>query len=101
MPRWLISVALVRAAGGMAQPVLAFESTKVLPKGVRNVNLRVVDTEIFEKTNATGDGQPLAEPLAQDLTFARIVAGEKDQLKRRQLQAFLQSAGFNEQDAVG
>ncbi len=78
----------------------SFEDTKVLPKGVRSVNMRRVTTSFDSKTDREGVAKPLGQPLAQDLTFAKIVKGETG-LKREQVKAFLAENGFNESDSVG
>lgn len=79
---------------------MAFENAKVLPKGVRNVNLRQVETVIDTKTNASGSAEPLAQPLMQDLTFNKIARGEPD-MKAKSLRAFLMTNGFSENESVG
>lgn len=84
----------------VAGQVSAFENTLVLPKGVRNLNLRSVSTEFDEKTGPDGAKSPLAQPLMKDLTFNLIARGE-DKLKGDQLRAFLTSQGFSESDSVG
>ena len=78
----------------------AFESAKTLPKGVRNIDIRTVNTSIESKTNNGSDPRPLAEPLSKDLTFGQIAKGEKP-LKQKQLKAFLSSNGFEEDESVG
>ncbi len=92
----LFMIALV----GLQTQVMAFEDTKVLPKGVRSVNLRQVHTSFDTKTDADGVGKPLAAPLAQSLTFEKIVNGESG-MKRQQVKAFLAENGFREDDSVG
>lgn len=77
-----------------------FDNTKVLPVGVRGVNIRSVETTIDQKTDASGKALPLAAPLQKDLTFGKIVAGETG-LKSRQLAAFLLANGFSESEAAG
>ncbi len=84
----------------LAPNALAFENAKVLPQGVRNVDMRSVTTDVEEKTDDSGSRQPLSKPLAQDLTFGKIAKGE-DELKANQLRAFLLSNGFKEDDVVG
>ncbi len=78
----------------------AFESAKTLPKGVRNLNLRSVNTDIEEKSTGDGNTVSLADPLMQDLTFGKIASGE-DELKANQLRAFLTNNGFSEDQVVG
>ena len=79
---------------------LGFENTKVLPKGVRNFNIRSVSTTIDEKTNQSSEMQALSEPLARDLTFKKLLNGKKD-LERTKLQAFMLAYGFNDTDVLG
>ncbi len=79
----------------------ALENTKVLPKGRRSVTLRTVDTNINSKTDSDGNPQALSEPLQKDLTFKKVLKGENDPLKKSLIQAFLQSNGFDENEALG
>gem|GEM_PF-910537 len=90
----------VAGAFGCPSPLFAFEHTKVLPRGVRGLAVRTVDTRLSSKTDASGTALPLGAPLEKDLTFARIVAGE-EATKGKQLQAFLMANGFSEEEAVG
>lgn len=95
--KWVVTLApmLLGASGAVA-----FESAKVLPKGVRSLNIRTVETEIDQTTDGNGERVPLAEPLNQQLTFAKIAQGE-DGLKAEQLRAFLASNDFSEDESVG
>lgn len=81
-------------------PAMAFENAKVLPSHVRNLNIRTVNTNIAQKTDDFGKSQPLAQPLAQNLTFAKIAQGE-DILAAKQLEGFLLTEGLSLKDAVG
>lgn len=92
---WL--AALLICGAGQAW---AFENTLVLPKGVRNLNLRSVTTEFDETTGPDGVRAPLAQPLMKDLTF-NLIARDEDKLRGDQLRAFLTSQGFDESEAVG
>jgi hypothetical protein len=85
---------------GLSFTAEAFENTQVLPKGVRNLNLRSVNTEFDEKSGPNGTPVPLAEPLMEDLTFALIAKGE-EKLRGDQIRAFLTTEGFEESDSVG
>lgn len=84
----------------VTSPALAFESAKVLPAGVRNVNVRTVNTNIEQKTDADGKGKPLAQPLAQSLTFSKIAKSE-EALAAKQLEGFLLTQGMTMDDMVG
>ena len=85
---------------GLAGNGIAFESTKVLPKGIRNLNLRTLYTTTSTKTNKDGDIEPLAEPLWKPLKFRNILSSEEG-LKKKQLQALLLQQGWSEDDSVG
>lgn len=95
--KWVVTLApMILGASG----AVAFENAKVLPKGVRSVNIRTVETEIDQTTDGSGKRVPLAEPLNQQLTFKKIAQGE-DGLKAEQLRAFLTSNAFAEDESVG
>lgn len=79
---------------------VAFENTKVLPPSIRSINIRSIETNISNKTDQAGKPTPLAQPLNQDLTFAKMVKSESA-LKSAQLNAFLTSNGFADSDVVG
>jgi len=95
-----LRAALISILSTAAGHLVAFENTKVMPKNVRSVDIRTVDTHIENKTDAGGQPQPLAKPLDQDLTFAKMVKSESA-LKSSQLNAFLTSNGFSDTDVVG
>ncbi|MBI2603380.1 MAG: hypothetical protein HYW48_10025 [Deltaproteobacteria bacterium] len=65
-----------------------FEHTKVLPKGVRQLNIKSINTSIGEKSSGDGVLQPLATALEKDLTFQKIVDKE-DGIKKMLAQALL------------
>ncbi|MBC7660222.1 MAG: hypothetical protein H7249_10990 [Chitinophagaceae bacterium] len=78
----------------------AFETTKVLPKGVRNLDIRSLYTQTSEKTDLNGDRVSLAVDLYKPLKFSNVLQGETG-LKKTQLDAFMISHGFKETDTVG
>lgn len=78
----------------------AFESTKVLPKGVRNLDIRSVYTQTSKKTDLNGNEVSLAVDLYKPLKFSNILQGEEG-LKKTQLNAFMIARGFKETDTVG
>lgn len=93
---------LVGAAVALTTPAaFAFEDTKVMPKKIRRLSLRVVNTSIAEKTDGGGTAQALARPLKKDLTFRDILNGEKDPITNSKLAGYLKTNGFAESDAVG
>ncbi len=79
----------------------AFESTRTLPQGVRNLNLKGVYTTANEKSNPEGKAISLAEPLWKPLKFKNILSTEEDPLKRTQLEGFLLQQGLSKEQSVG
>ncbi|MFK7826361.1 MAG: hypothetical protein AB8G05_19595 [Oligoflexales bacterium] len=79
----------------------AFEHTKVLPKGIRNLTLKSVNTTIGGKTNSDGHIEAIAKPLEKDLDFKRILKGESDYLKKTQLEGLMLQYGFDYDDSLG
>ena len=97
-----LSVRLVCVALGMleAASAYAFEDTKVLPKGVRNLTIRSVNTNFDTITDPNGAQKPLAHLLFKDLTFKQM-ANAEDPLKGRQLRGFLLQNGISESESAG
>lgn len=81
-------------------PAFAFESTKVLPKGVRNLDIRSLYTQTSKKTDLHGNEVSLAVDLYKPLKFSNILQGEEG-LKKTQLNAFMIAKGFKDEDTVG
>lgn len=79
----------------------ALESAKTLPRGVRNIMIRTVDTSISSKTDENGADLPLSEPLQKNVTFKRIIEGESSKLKQDLIRSFLLNNGFDESESVG
>ncbi len=98
MTRNLIFALAFLTSAGVAS---AFESTKTLPKGVRNLNIKGVYTATSEKTDPNGDKISLAEALWKPLKFKNVLSSEEDPLKRTQLEAFLIEQGISKEQSVG
>jgi hypothetical protein len=94
---YVLAFALLVSAGS----TYAFESTKTLPKGIRNLNIRGLYTTTSEKTDPDGNSISLAEPLWRPLRFRSILSTEEDPLKRTQLEAFLIQQGIDKEQSVG
>lgn len=77
----------------------AIENAKVLPKGVRNINIKNARASVSEKSDAGGVFRPIAEPLKKDMTFRKIVEGEKG-INQTLLKAFLVNK-FDESESLG
>ncbi len=85
---------------GLGPDAFAFESTKVLPKGVRNLKIRTLFTDASQKTSRSGDPEPIAEPLWKPLKFRNVLSSEEG-LKRKQIEALLIQQGWDEDKSIG
>ena len=99
----LLTAALVATIAATLVPLTAtaFEDTKVMPAGVRRLSLRLVTTNIDEKTNGAGQRKTLAAPLEKELKFKDILKGEKNLTKRALSDGFFRSEGIKKDDSVG
>jgi hypothetical protein len=79
--------------------VFAIENARVLPKGIRNFNIKNARTTVNEKSDASGVFHPIAEPLAKDLTFKKVIDGENG-INRMLLRSFLQGK-FQDSESLG
>ncbi|MBM4252093.1 MAG: hypothetical protein FJ146_08990 [Deltaproteobacteria bacterium] len=85
---------------GYASNAMAFEDTRVLPKGVRNLTIRTINTNFDTISGPAGETKPLAHLLFKELTFKQM-ANAEDALKGRQLRGFLLQNGITESESVG
>ncbi len=83
-----------------SQAVLAMEDTKVLPKGVRNVILRSVQTRIDATTDAQGNKRELGAPLERGVTFEQLTSSRSG-LERSQAEAVLLLNGIGKDEEIG
>ena len=84
MPFFLATTVLL----SLATTALALENAKVLPQGVRRVNIKTLQVDLARKYNNDGDLVSLAQPFETDVTFDTVLKG-KQGLDRTKLQAFL------------
>lgn len=95
-PRFFVLIIV----SAICKPLGAFETTKVLPKGIRNLNIRTINTSTNTKTDSRGAVEPLAEALWKPLKFKNIISSESG-LKKTQLEALLLQQGWSTEDSVG
>lgn len=93
----VLAYALLFSAGAAS----AFESTKTLPQGVRNLNIRGLYTTTSEKTDPNGNSISLAEALWRPLRFRNIISSEDNPMDRTKIQAFLLEQGISQDQSVG
>lgn len=83
-----------------ASPVLALENAKVLPKGVRQVNIKTVHVDLARKYDNDGELVSLARPLSKDITFNEVLKG-KQGLDNTKLRAFLSENAITHDQVLG
>jgi hypothetical protein len=97
----LAAFALASLVSLASQSAFGFEDTRVMPKGVRRLTFRLLNTNIAEKTSSDGERRSLGRPLEKDLTFKDIVKNESNLTKRSLTKGFLGYAGYSDPDSVG
>ena len=100
MPTLMRNCLIVISWSFVSCAAFAFEHTKVLPKGVRNITIKSVRTVIEEKSNHQGRLESIAKPLEKDLTLNKILQS-KTGLKKTQLHALILSENLKESDSLG
>ena len=78
----------------------ALENAKVLPQGVRRVNIKSLSVDLARKYNNEGDLISLAQPLAADITFDNVLKG-KQGLDNTKLRAFLNENKLSHDQVLG
>lgn len=76
------------------------ENAKVLPQGVRRVNIKSVSVDLARKYDNKGNVISLAQPLAADITFDNVLKG-KQGLDNTKLRAFLSENNLNHDQVLG
>ncbi len=95
-----VFILMCLVVGATSTVASAYESTKILPKGIWNPRLRFVHTDITYKSNNDSQPTKLGSPLEKNLTFKEVLASRKGN-KRVSLAAFMLSNGFQESDVLG
>ena len=73
---------------------------KVLPQGVRRVNIKTLQVDLTRKYNNDSDLVSLAQPFETDITFDNVLKG-KQGLDRTKLQAFLNENTITSDQVLG
>lgn len=77
----------------------ALEHARVLPKGLRNIDIKNASASVSQKSDELGTFHPIAEPLAKDFTFKKVIENESG-VNKMLLQSFLYGK-FLETDSLG
>ncbi len=84
----------------LAVDVWALENAKVLPQGVRRVNIKSLSVDLARKYDNEGSLISLAQPLAADITFDNVLKG-KQGLDNTKLRAFLHENNLSHDLVLG
>src|SRR3954471_14804434 len=93
---WKLVVLFAALAAPQAQAVdlaspFGLETTKVLPKGIRNPRFINVFTGIDEKYSGFGQSEPLGQPLFKTVTWDQVMLTQVDDGKRATVQGLIQA----------
>lgn len=95
-----LSLAAMAQEGNLQTP-MDFETTKVLPKGVRNLRYRGAYIQANDKYDDSGNQVPVGNALNKSVTWNTIIDGKDSAQERAQLRGFLLANGINPDDEVG
>lgn len=87
-------------AGNLGAPI-ALPAAKVLPKGVRNLNVKGVSASGTDKYSSSGEVTVLSDPFFQPLSFEKIIAGTEDPSKQGEIEAAMLKVGASPSDSFG
>ncbi|MDA8791736.1 hypothetical protein N9N67_00750 [Bacteriovoracaceae bacterium] len=97
---YLLTFSLFANEGNLRFP-MAFENANVLPKGIRNVQIRNGQYVARDKYDNDGNVQNLGAPLNKDVKFLDFVDAQETEFKKGQLQGALKAGGVSENDIAG
>lgn len=92
--------ATMASAGGLLAP-FTFETTGVMPKGVRGIRIMGFTTEIQERWDGSGGYEPLANKFNKPITFQELADGQADASDRAQLKGILMAKAIPLDSLVG
>ena len=87
-------------AANLSAPI-DMEGTAVLPKGIRNIRLKGVGTDIEQKYNNRGSVVGLGDDMNSPLTLQRAYDGNSDDQKASDTKALAQNNGLADSDSLG
>ena len=70
-------------------------SSKVLPKGIRNLSFKGVFTDATEKYGPNGNAQLLADPFFKNITFGEMIYGTDDIDKKAAIETAMNDLGYD------
>lgn len=98
---FLVMVSVSTAwSGGIVTP-FTFDSTAVLPKGVRSVRVLGFTTELENRWDGSGGFEPLANRMNKSITYGELVEAQRTVDERAQLKGYLLSKNISMSSIVG
>lgn len=96
----LLSFSALAQEGNLQTP-MDFETTKVLPKGIRNLRFRDAMIQANDKYDSTGNQVPVGNALNKGVTFNNLIEGKESAEERAAFKALLATNGLSVNDEVG
>ncbi|MEW6055064.1 MAG: hypothetical protein AB1540_00490 [Bdellovibrionota bacterium] len=78
-----------------------FETTAVLPKGVRNPRFKDLILFMDEKYGDTGGIEPLGGKLNKTITWQDVIDGQENDFKKAKVEGVLRDLNFGNDEAAG
>lgn len=96
----LFSITALAQEGNLQTP-MDFETTKVLPKGIRNLRFRGAMIQANDKYDNSGNMVPVGNALNKGVTFGNLVEGQTSAGAKAELEAKIANSGYSLNDEVG
>ena len=87
-------------AGDLKAP-FAFPTSRVLPKGVRNLSTKGLLATASEKYNGNGDVVALGDPLNSTISFQKVMDSKKEAWEKSAIENVMNYLGKNPEDSFG
>lgn len=101
MLKLLLIFLLPLASGGDIKPPFLMPTAKVLPKGVRNLIYKGVQSGANSKYSDTRQNVSVAEPLFRNLNFNNFLEGSIDAKDKATIQNIMKRTGLDLNDTFG
>lgn len=96
----LLTSSLIAQVALFSGAAFGFESTKILPKGVRNATLKTVTVSVSKQSDPTGKIEGLGSKMEEPYTFKKAINSKDAQVEKTMLKAFMLQKGFKEDDVI-
>lgn len=97
----VISLTASHSIAGDLKPSFELESTKTLPKNVRNPRFKFVTMSIEDRFDSSGNAVTLGSKLNKRVSWSDVLKAQESDEQRSQVQSMIESAGLDVNGSPG